>query len=345
MTAVPGLEARLAQFSEAVDGQMRRALDQAGLPHDLAGMLQYHLGWVDDQFHPVSAARGKQIRPTLCLLACEAAGGDWQQAIPSATAIELVHNFSLIHDDIEDQSPLRRHRPTLWALWGVPLAVNAGDLLLVLAQLAVLGEGESGLGAPEAVRLLNWACVALCAGQHRDLIVDAEAEPSLAAYLAMIEGKTAALVSAAAELGALAAGAEAPARVSYARFGQELGMAFQLQDDVLDLWGSEARTGKPAREDLRSGKYSLPFVLACDLAEPKARAELRQMYGQPTPLPEPAIDVLVSAIEALRVRAAADELIQDRYVAALAALADAAPIGEAAGPLRDLAARLMGREA
>jgi geranylgeranyl diphosphate synthase, type I len=134
-----GLAARLAEFAAAVDEHTREVLDAAALPSHLDGMVRYHLGWVDQRFQPVEAPRGKYLRPALCLLVAEAAGADWRAALSSAAAIELTHNFSLVHDDIEDESPTRRHRPTLWALWGVAQAINAGDTLLILAQLAMLG--------------------------------------------------------------------------------------------------------------------------------------------------------------------------------------------------------------
>jgi geranylgeranyl diphosphate synthase, type I len=339
------LDARLAEFADAVDQHMRRVIDQAPVPDDLLGMLRYHLGWVDEHFEPTIAPRGKHVRPALCLLASEAAGGDWHDALPSAAAVELVHNFSLVHDDIEDDSPLRRHRPTLWAVWGVPRALNAGDTLLILAQRSVLFNEEDAPRCLAAARILNTACRALCAGQHRDLSVAAGSEPTLADYLCMIDGKTAALLQAAAELGALAADAPPAAREAYGRFGREVGLAFQLQDDMLDVWGDAAATGKPTREDLRARKHSLPFVLACQRAPAATRARLRRLYAVDGSLDDAAVAEVVGNMEGLGVREEAERLVRFHHEAALAALRGAHPAPAGGESLELLAANLIERQA
>src|SRR5262249_12613709 len=160
------LPARLADFCAAVDDYVDKLVRGRALPRELDGLVRYHLGWVDQEFQPLDAPRGKGVRPALVLLACEATGAPWRDALPAAAAVELAHNFSLVHDDIEDCSPMRRHRPTLWAVWGVPRAVNAGDLLFALAQLAALDQAAPGEDARLPARLLNLACTRLCAGQH-----------------------------------------------------------------------------------------------------------------------------------------------------------------------------------
>src|SRR5215213_896 len=261
MSGAP-LDAQLAEFATAVDDYARALLDDVALPPELDGMLRYHLGWVDERFGPVVFAGGKRVRPALVFLACEAAGAPWQAALPSAAAVELVHNFSLVHDDIEDRSPLRRHRPTLWALWGDARAINAGDALFAVAQMAALAQPPCAADGALAARLLSGASAQLCAGQQRDLELVGGPIPSLDDYYAMIGGKTAALLAATAELGALAAGSPPAIRGCYGRFGWEIGLAFQLQDDLLDVWGSSDNLGKATREDLRAGKQSLPIVLA-----------------------------------------------------------------------------------
>ena len=339
------LPARLGEFADAVDCHLGTVIDGAPLPADLAGMLRYHLGWVDERFQPTSAPRGKQLRPALCLLACEAAGGNWREALSSAAAVELIHNFSLAHDDIEDGSPLRRHRPTLWALWGVPRAINAGDTLLILAQLAALGEDGSDARRLAAARLLNRACRELCTGQHRDLSEAEGPQPTLDEYLATIEGKTAALLQAAAELGALAAGAPGWLQAAYGRFGRELGLAFQLQDDVLDAWGDTVAIGKPAREDVRSRKQSLPIILGLGTADGDTRARLRALYERPAPLSDEAVEAVIALLEALGVRAEAERLVQAHFRAAAIALAEANPDPAAGRLLEGLAESLVGRQA
>ncbi len=341
----PVLETRLAEFSAAVDDYTRALLDQADHPPDLAGMLRYHLGWVDEHFRPVAAARGKRLRPALCLLVCEAAGGTWATALPAAAAVELIHNFSLVHDDIEDRSPLRRHRPTLWTLWGQAPAINAGDALFVEAQLALLHSAWPTERCLAAARALNRACRELCSGQHRDLSPAGAAEPTLTEYYAMINGKTAALIAVAAELGALADDCPPAVQAAYHRFGRELGLAFQLRDDLLDVWGVASQTGKPVREDLRTKKCSLPIVLAFTRAHAAQREQLHMLYQQPAPLDEPTVAALVALLDQLDVRAEGERLMRAHYAAALAALAAARPRAPAAAQLRALAELLLTREA
>jgi geranylgeranyl diphosphate synthase type I len=344
-TVSDALERLLDQFSAAVDEQVAALLAELSLPAELDGMVQYHLGWVDEQFHPAPAARGKRVRPAVVFLTCEAAGADWRAALPSAAAVELVHNFSLVHDDIQDRSPLRRHRPSLWARWGDARAINAGDLMFVLAQMAVLRQPGAGAGQSTPARLLNEASARLCAGQHRDLeLVDA-ATPGLDGYYAMIEGKTAALLAAAAELGALAAASPRPAREAYGRFGREVGLAFQLQDDLLDVWGSSDYRGKAAWEDLRARKHSLPIVLARRSASPEQRARLAALYDQPAPLPDDAAEGLVALFEEIGVAAEGERRVRAHFGAALAALREARPRAEAGTLLESLAESLLGRQA
>jgi geranylgeranyl diphosphate synthase, type I len=338
-------DALLAEFAAAVDEHARALLDEAALPGQLDGMLRYHLGWVDERFQPVSFGGGKRVRPALVLLACEAAGAAWRTALPSATAVELVHNFSLIHDDIEDRSSLRRHRPTLWARWGDARAINAGDALFALAQMAALAQPPGAADGAAAARLLNEATARLCAGQQRDLEQMGGAAPTLEDYYAMIEGKTAALLAVAAELGALAAGSPAAVRACYGRFGREIGLAFQLQDDLLDVWGSTDSLGKAAREDLRAGKHSLPVVLARAAAPAPLADRLRALYEQPPPLSDDSIDALVALFDGLGVAAEGERRVRGHHAAAFASLHEARPRAEPAARLTALADRLIGREA
>jgi geranylgeranyl diphosphate synthase type I len=182
------LQTRLNEVTSAVDSYLRKQVDGGQWPAELASILRYHFGWSDEQGHATAAARGKGVRPALCLLACEAAGGAWQDAIPWAAAVEMVHDFSLLHDDIEDASPVRRHRPTVWTVWGIPKAINAGDLLFAQSQLALLDAATAADRRVAATEVLNGACVSLCAGQHRDLGISPESEPSLDEYYAMTHG-------------------------------------------------------------------------------------------------------------------------------------------------------------
>lgn len=246
-------------------------------------MLRYHLGWMTADGRPLQGARGKRLRPLLCLLACEAVGGDWQRATSAAAAIELVHNFSLIHDDIEDNSPTRHGRPTIWKLWGTAQGINAGDALWSLARLALQRLADRG-HRPDTIlmttRRLDETCLALCHGQHLDISFEGRLDITERAYDEMVAGKTAALLSAATAIGALLGGADAPVVEALADFGRELGLAFQMTDDLLGIWGDPAVTGKSAASDLASRKMTLPVIHALAWEAARGEQTLRRSYAQ-----------------------------------------------------------------
>jgi len=272
----------LSRYREPVLAAMRQALDRQGVEH--VWLMRYHLGWEDAAGAAIAAADGggKMLRPSLCLLACEAAGGDARRALAAAAALELVHNFTLIHDDIEDASATRHGRETLWRVVGVPQAINAGDGMFVIAQRTLLRMAEAGVEPGrvlDASRALNEACVALCEGQHADLGFEARPSVTLAEYEAMIAGKTASLLGAAAAIGGIAAGGDAATVAALGECGRRLGMAFQIQDDVLGIWGEADITGKPVADDIRSRKKSFPVVYAREHLDADARSRLERLYA------------------------------------------------------------------
>ena len=248
----------------AIEAQMHMVVDQALSEEkvELRKMITYHLGWEGQNAGPES--QGKRIRPLLVLLSTCALNGSWQSALPAAAAIELVHNFSLIHDDIQDKSELRHNRPTIWVKWGIPQAINAGDTMYTLAQLAMLETARliSPTIALKASTLLNQACISLTYGQFLDLSYEDRLKLSLDDYWPMIEGKTAALMATCTELGALIANAPPNTVRALHDFGLQLGLAFQAQDDLLGIWGKESHTGKSNESDLVSGKKTLPILYA-----------------------------------------------------------------------------------
>ena len=288
-----------SRYREELDSTLCNIVDQ-GQPPLLYQMMRYHLGWEDDHGNPTSSG-GKGLRPTLCLMACEAVGGDWRRALPAAAGVELVHNFSLIHDDIQDQDRERRGRPTVWALWGQSQAINAGDSMFALARLAVLRLSESGLGTDKvmkAAQVLDTATLEMIEGQCLDLSFEDELDVGLDAYLEMIEKKTAALFACSLRLGALAGSDDPRLEEGFDRFGRQLGIAFQVRDDMLGVWGMEVRTGKPLAADVRRRKKSLPIVYALANAEGVTRKRLLEVYNRPSPNEED-VSAVLSALESL----------------------------------------------
>jgi geranylgeranyl diphosphate synthase type I len=301
------------------------------------GMLLYHLGWADEHFAPAHISSGKRIRPVLCLLACESAQGDVTHAIPAAAAIELLHNFSLIHDDIEDHSPTRRGRPSVWMLWDIPQATNSGDGLFTLAHLAIDRLSERGVPLERvfAARMIfDQACLSLTHGQYLDLAFESRASVSVDEYMTMISGKTAALIGATAAIGATLAGSDAVPH--YQTFGRELGLAFQIQDDVLGIWGNEALTGKSAESDVATRKKSLPAVYALERSE-----KLRALYVAP----EMDVPAAIAEMDAVGARAFAEQVAREHHERALEALRASDASGDAGQALFELAESLLGRAA
>ena len=228
------------------------------------GMMLYHLGWADERLIPVDAPTGKRLRPLIAILVSEACGGSGEPAVPVAVALELLHNFTLVHDDIEDGDATRHHRPTLWALWGEPQAINAGDGMHVLAHIALLEAAAVGV-APDVVvslaRRFATASLVVTEGQHLDLAFTGTDIVPVGAYLDMIARKSAALIACAAAMGAEVAMASPAVVDSMQAFGHALGLGFQVRDDILGMWGAPEVTGKPT-SDLARRKKTLPTLYA-----------------------------------------------------------------------------------
>ena len=253
-------------------------------------MARYHLGWEDERGNP-SDAGGKGLRAGLCLLACEAAGGDWKIAMPAAAAVELVHSFSLVHDDIQDRDRERHHRPAVWTVWGEAQAINAGDALLALARLALAGASVPSKTLVRAGRCLDEATLEMVEGQVLDLEFENCDYVSVDEYLDMVGRKTGALFACSLSLGAIVAGAGNQRVGQFDRLGRRLGVAFQVRDDVLGIWGEAEKTGKPAGADLQRRKKSLPVLVALGGS---AGEFVREAYGAPEDVP---VELVVAAME------------------------------------------------
>ncbi|GLY17926.1 polyprenyl synthetase family protein [Kineosporia rhizophila] len=247
-----------------VEPAMREAV--ARLDPANRSITEYHLGWTEADGTPREGTAGKAVRPTVVMLAAQACSAGAEAALPGAVSVELVHNFSLIHDDVMDGDTERRHRPTVWALWGVPAAILTGDALLNLAQEVLLPSDSRASAA------LGRAVRELIRGQTEDLAFERRSWIELDECRAMAAGKTGALLSASARIGGLLGGGDEKMVDALGAYGAHVGMAFQLVDDVLGIWGDAAVTGKPVLSDLRTRKKSLPVTYVLSAGGAPARA-------------------------------------------------------------------------
>jgi len=327
-------------YLPAIEKELQEAIGLAqglGL-EELHAMMAYHMGWEGEGAGP--KATGKRIRPILVLLSAQAAGAKWEKALPGAAAVELIHNFSLLHDDIEDDSPLRRGRPTIWRQWGIPLGINTGDAMFTLAHLALLRleETTNPMITLKAVNVLQNTCLHLTQGQHLDISYEDERILPIEAYWPMVTGKTAALLAACTEIGALVADVEPNRQDAYRRFGRNLGLAFQVLDDILGIWGDAGKIGKSNASDLLSGKKSLPVLYG--LAQNGNFAQ-RWLSG---PIQPDEVLSIAEQLENEGARNYAQREANRLTEAALDAMEPAKPQGEAGQALNQLANKLLQRE-
>jgi geranylgeranyl diphosphate synthase type I len=254
-------------------------------------IIRYHMGWTNENGYPYDDG-GKLVRPTFLLLSCEVVGGDWNIALPAAAAVELVHNFTLIHDDIEDGDHERRNRATAWCLWGRPHAINAGDALHSLARLALLRLGEKGV-PPEkrqhTADIIDRTCLELCEGQYLDICYEDQFDIDIDAYLEMSNHKTASLFSAALQIGALIGTDDDTVVEQFRLLGRKIGLAYQMLDDVWGIWGKESAS------DIIKKKKTLPVIFALEHAETEDQQTLKEIYTKDNLEPEDAqlvVDIL-----------------------------------------------------
>ncbi len=273
------IPAILEKYRTELEAEMKAVLSTRKSP--LYDMMRYHLGWTDKKGVPVQNNTGKALRPALCLFSCEAAGGDYHKALPAAAALEFIHNFSLIHDDIQDNDRERRRRPTVWTIWGKPQAINAGTAMHILASIALTRLDKEGVSLEKLLRLsrrLDEISLNLIEGQYLDISFEKQFDISVADYLEMISQKTAALISGSMETGAFL-GTDDESRVnSFRDAGKKLGLAFQIRDDILGIWGDHEETGKPVGGDIRRRKKSFPVVFALEHTAGNVKKELLEIY-------------------------------------------------------------------
>ncbi len=307
MVTSSSIQSTLLRHQRLIDDALKSTLSTviadsgASALDEFYGQMEYHLGWVDAKLQPTRNNPGKLLRPTLLLLAYEAAGA-WeledtaisysddhsylQRALPAAVAVELMHNFTLIHDDIEDGDVERRHRPTLWKLWGIPQAINTGDGMFAMARSAlwgILDAGVDGTTAARLAQLLDRTILTVAEGQYLDINFETSLDISVAMYIDMIGRKTAALMSSATEIGACLGTRHFETIAHLKSFGKALGIAFQVRDDILGVWATAAESGKTQAGDVYRRKKSLPILHALEHANPEDTEILHAVYTPSLP--------------------------------------------------------------
>lgn len=330
--ATTRVETLLAETRLLIEPTQRAVIET--LPPAIRHIVGFHLGWWDAEGREGFGSGGKAVRPTLTIACARGAGGSAQAAIKPAVAVELLHDFSLLHDDIMDGDLTRRHRPTAWAAFGLPMALLTGDALFLLAS-ELVHDGPSGTA-------IRSAALELCAGQSDDIAFESRAAVGLAECLRMSEAKTGALLGVACQLGALSVADDIELANLYGQFGRHLGIAFQLVDDILGIWGGEAVTGKPVYSDLKSRKKSLPVVAALTSGT-AAGHELARLYARTDDLDDRQLSRVADLVEAAGGRAWAETEAQRYRASALDALRAANPKPGAVADLHALAELVANR--
>ena len=349
----PATDALAATLSsnEMVDALIQPHVDAAiaalGAPSSLMSLMaRYHLGQIEADGRAKSAdvvrtSQGKRLRPAVALLSCAAAGGDRARSAPVAAAIELLHQFTLIHDDIQDESPTRRHRPTVWTVWGIGQAINAGDAMHASAHLALYRLIDVGVDVGLVMRLAgeyDRMTIEIVRGQVRDLGFEGRDDVTPDDYLDMISGKTSAIIRYAAMAGALIAGVDDGTADAFARFGLSLGIGFQIQDDMLGIWGAAEQTGKAAADDIRRRKQSLPILLLRSAADGAERRLLDDLYHGDQ-IDETGIDRVLALLDDYDIRTMIEARVQTYHDEARTCLLAAAMDGP--NPARDALLRIV----
>ncbi|MEU4195348.1 family 2 encapsulin nanocompartment cargo protein polyprenyl transferase [Kribbella sp. NPDC026611] len=322
----------LAWSREQVEPALRAAVGT--LPPATRRIADYHFGWADEDGQPAHADSGKAVRPALVLLTTQAVGGLPETALPAAVAVELVHNFSLLHDDVMDCDTTRRHRATAWTVFGLGPAILAGDALLGLAFDVLVGSGHPSRG--EASRMLGAAVQELVDGQLADAEFETRDNVVPAECVRMAQLKTGALLGCCTALGALFGGGR-PEQIDHLRlYGEDLGLAYQHVDDLLGIWGRPEVTGKPVYSDLRRRKKSLPVVAALSSGTAAAR-ELAALYQRDDELSDAELAAAAGLVEGAGGRATSQAQADALLSAALGELTAAGALAPAAGELERLA--------
>ena len=257
----PELPLVLSRYKDVLDLALKDAISDRGI--FLYDMLRYCMGWSDAYGAPLETKKGKGIRPSLCLFTCDALGGDIEKALPAAVSLELIHNFSLIHDEIQDSDEIRHHRPTLWNVWGIPKALVAGNVMRVLADksMSTMPSDHSKLLTVSS-SIVSEACLEMIEGQYMDISFEGGDGISVDQYMKMISHKTGALLRSSVHIGAVIGSKGGRVADIFREIGIKLGFMFQIRDDILGTWGETTSTGKPVGSDIRRKKNTLPIIHA-----------------------------------------------------------------------------------
>jgi geranylgeranyl diphosphate synthase type I len=312
----------------------RRALEEelkevfSGREGFLYDLLRYHLGWAGQRGEPEDNPSVLHLQSLLALVCCEALIGDFQAALPAAAGIELVHNFTLVHGEVQAGRVAEPDRPSIWWVWGPAQAINAGDGLHALGRTTLMRLAQRGIPADRVLRsveLLDRACLTLCEGQYMDLDFQDQLLVTSGAYYDMIGRKTGALAGCSAELGALAAGMDEGVCLQVRDAGRRLGMAWQIGEDITDLWGR--RGDGMTASNVLAKKKSLPLILALETAELAVKRELGNIYAKRVLQPED-VSRVIAILDEAHVRQKSEDMARELVDEALAALADSGLTGE-----------------
>lgn len=335
-----------SRYSNRIDVALRAALD--GFNSNIYDTHRYYMGWTQPDGSLANAAKGKRLRPTLALLAAEAAGGEIERVMPIAVALEYVHNFSLIHDDLEDRDRFRHHRPTVWVIWGEPIAIISGNAMLKIADgtsKKLVEKGVAPLIALEIEKNITENYLRMMEGQYLDIRYESIPSISIKQYLDMIEKKTGALIETSFYSGSLVGPASGPNRAlseHLRSIGYEIGRIFQIRDDILGVWGS-TETGKPVGTDIRRKKKALPIVHVLNSSSPTSKKKIHEIFLQKE-LSDNDVDLILEIMESSDTQKYCQSLANECWERAHTVLNSLELAGETATYLSELGRFLLVRE-
>ena len=308
-------------------------------------MMAYHLGWAKQNGDKIKSSSGKYLRSTLSLLACESISNEFITALPVAAAIELIHNFSLVHDDIQDNDEIRRHRPTVWKLWGKPQAINVGSAMQALSILAVLRLSRSGISPGKMIdvlKILDESCLRMIEGQYLDIDFEDRDDITVKDYLKMVERKTAALIQCSLEIGAVLK-LDYDMIKPFKTFGKYMGIAFQTRDDILGIWGNDKKTGKPNGNDLKKKKKSLPVVYVLSSNDENLKGEFLNIFTK-NYISDDDIYKILEIFEKIQARQFCEQTTEKYYKLALKEIKNLPVMEDKVRHFREIADFLIKRE-